>query len=79
MNNNTINPESFPLKYITDEERDEMIAWAANQPPHDLDTCVNRKCRWTFSVTNHGIWSQYVIRDNGTNETFSPEDDGSNW
>lgn len=67
-------PNKLPILTCADDIR-QIKEWMAGQPFHDFDTCVNRGCRWTYSITDQGIFSHIVVKDNGTGETFTPFQD----
>lgn len=48
------------------EDKKAILEWIATRPFHELDQCVNAECRWTFSITDHGIWTDITVQDNGT-------------
>jgi hypothetical protein len=75
MNEFTQNiPRKLPFQ-IPEEWGEQIWNWIKTRPAHQLDSCVDRSCRWTFSYTNHGIWGHYVVKDNTTGEQFTPEID----
>lgn len=72
-------PDKKPECIFHEEDWKQIKAWMETRPIHDLDTCVNHGCRWTYHLTDHGLWEDIMVTDNGFNETFTVEQDPSTW
>lgn len=51
------------------------MKWISDRPQHVLDTCVNRGCRWVYTVADHGLFTDIVVADAGTGDKFHVEVD----
>lgn len=57
----------------------EITEWMATRPEHELDTCINRMCRWTYIITDHGVWTDITVVDNTDKTEFKVGKDMENW
>lgn len=64
---------------LDDDQTSQIIEWVKTRPRHDLDTCVNSQCRWTFKLTDHGVWTDIEVVDNADGTIFTVEDDPDLW
>jgi len=71
-------PKSLPI--VCDEDfAQQIMEWVTAQPTHELDEKPCRHERWTYQITESGMSSNIVVRDNFTKETFTPIDDPTKW
>jgi hypothetical protein len=73
------NKKHLPF-YIDDDHFSEMVGWMRERPPcPNFDGCVNSSARWTYIITDHGIWTDIKVRDNLDGATLTLHQDPDNW
>ena len=80
MNLHTTNiPSKKPNCIHSDEYWGLIVAWMASCPAHPIDTCINRGCRWTYMLTDHGVWTDVKVVDNTDKSLFEVPQNPDNW
>ena len=72
-------PRKKPDCITFDGDWELIVAWMASRPAHRIDTCVNRKCRWTYMLTDHGVWEDVKVVDNTDKTIFEVPQNHDNW
>jgi hypothetical protein len=67
-------PKSLPIK-CDKYTHGQIMEWISSRPDNELDQCVNRHCRWVYTVSDHGIFTDTWVLDAGTGEKFHVEVD----
>jgi len=62
-------PTHLPIK-CSREEVSKILNWISKRPSHELDSAVNRRCRWVYTVSDHGIFTDITVTDSALGETF---------
>lgn len=65
-------PDSLPIKTDSKTES-EIREWISKRPAHDIDSAINCKCRWGYTIIDDGFFSLIEVKDRFNGETFSPE------
>jgi len=71
-------PTHFPVS-LGETEKQAVIEWMKTRPAHDDDDAVNRHARWTYKVTDHGMWTDIVVVDLADGTEFEVPQDPDNW
>lgn len=62
-------PRSFP-DWVHEEDRPKIVEWVKTRPEHPDDQSVNRRARWTYLLTDHGVFTDVKVRDNSDGSVF---------
>jgi hypothetical protein len=70
VSNTTNNiPDIRVLEMLPEGNRQEALDWMAQQPPADIDDCINRLNRWEVRIGLCGIANTYYIYDRSTKQS----------
>jgi hypothetical protein len=56
--------ESEWFGFIHRGDRPAIVDWMKSRPAFPSDNAVHRLARWTYCVTDHGVATSVVVRDN---------------
>lgn len=78
--NTTTNIPNPPPKFICSDDWLHVEAWMRTRPVNIDDNCVNRSARWTYKITDCGMFREIVAVDNSDGSEFLvPPPDPSTW
>lgn len=63
--------ESEWFGFIHRDSRPAIAEWMKSRPAAPEDNAVHRLARWTYCVTDHGVVTTVVIRDNLDGESYA--------
>lgn len=68
---NTTNIPEHKPSFIHEDDWSLITAWMKTRPKHSDDVCVNRSARWTYELTDNGMFTSVKVRDNADGEKFT--------